>query len=113
MKRGCDSDGNAEPKTRCESCAGGGCGILDLVEALTAVLDAKSSYTKGHSDRVADLSSAIALSLGMSEDEAAAIHIGGHLHDIGKIGVPDSIIEKVGALTKLEYAPLPGGNVCG
>jgi HD-GYP domain-containing protein (c-di-GMP phosphodiesterase class II) len=79
------------------------CGILDLVEALTAALDAKNSYTRGHSDRVADLASAIALEYGLSEREAEAIHIGGHLHDIGKIGVPDTIITKEGPLFHEEF----------
>ncbi len=82
------------------------CGILDLVEALTAALDAKSSYTRGHSDRVADLSSALALELGLGEETAAAIHIAGHLHDIGKIGVSDAILNKEGKLTDEEFAEL-------
>jgi putative nucleotidyltransferase with HDIG domain len=76
--------------------------IIDLVQALTAALDAKSSYTRGHSDRVAELSWALAHELGMSENEAESARIAGHLHDIGKIGIADSIIGKPGTLEASE-----------
>jgi putative nucleotidyltransferase with HDIG domain len=80
----------------------GAWGVIDLVQALTAALDAKSSYTRGHSDRVAELSWALARELGLGDREAESARVAGHLHDIGKIGVPDSIISKPGVLTPEE-----------
>jgi putative nucleotidyltransferase with HDIG domain len=77
-------------------------GVIDLVQALTAALDAKSSYTRGHSDRVAELSWALARELGQGDREAESARIAGHLHDIGKIGISDSLISKAGALTPEE-----------
>jgi HD-GYP domain len=84
----------------------GAWGVIDLVQALTAALDAKSSYTRGHSDRVAELSWSIAHELGMSDREAESARLAGHLHDIGKIGIPDSIICKPGPLSSDEFATM-------
>ncbi len=78
-------------------------GVQDLVIALTAALDAKSPHTRGHCDRVAALSWALALELGMGETEADSVRIAGHLHDIGKIGVADSIIDKPRTLDPAEF----------
>ena len=80
----------------------GAWGVIDLVQALTAALDAKSSYTRGHSDRVAELSWALARELGLGERESESARLAGHLHDIGKIGIPDSIIAKPGKLDPAE-----------
>ena len=81
----------------------GAWGVIDLVQALTAALDAKSSYTRGHSDRVAELSWILARRLGMGDREVESARIAGHLHDIGKIGIPDSIISKPGPLDPSEF----------
>ena len=91
----------------------GAWGGIDLVQALTAALDAKSSYTRGHSDRVAELSWSIARKLGLGDQEAESARIAGHLHDIGKIGIPDSIISKPGSLLPEEFAAMKRHPVIG
>lgn len=75
-----------------------------IVEALTKTVDAKDKYTNGHSERVALYSREIARRIGMSEEEQENIYIAGLLHDIGKIGIPGSIINKPNRLTDEEYA---------
>ena len=76
----------------------------EIVDALATTLEAKNSYTCGHSGRVAELSLALAKGMGLSVAEQAMIHIGAHLHDIGKIGIPDVILNKPGKLTETEFA---------
>lgn len=75
-----------------------------IVSALTKTVDAKDKYTNGHSERVAVYSREIARRLGKSEEERENIYIAGLLHDIGKIGIPGSIINKPTRLTEEEYA---------
>ena len=75
-----------------------------VVTALSSTVDAKDSYTNGHSQRVADYSKEIAGRLGMDEDFIRDIYFMGLLHDIGKIGIPDNIINKKGKLTDEEYS---------
>lgn len=84
-----------------------------VVTALAGTVDAKDSYTNGHSQRVADYSRKIALRLGKSEEFAQNIYFMGLLHDIGKIGIPDSIINKPGKLTAQEYAVIKSHPVIG
>lgn len=66
------------------------------------IIDAKDPYTNGHSQRVALYSRELARRLGLSEDDQQNIYYAGMLHDIGKIGIPDSILNKKGALTAEE-----------
>ncbi|WP_102401859.1 HD-GYP domain-containing protein [Haloimpatiens massiliensis] len=66
----------------------------DIIESLVAALEAKDNYTRGHSDRVAHMSYELAKKIGIRGVELENIHIAGHLHDIGKIGVPDTILNK-------------------
>ena len=75
----------------------------DIIDCLTAALDAKDIYTSGHSTRVADTSCALGSLLGLKERDLECLHIAAHLHDIGKIGVPDHIIHKNGRLTENEW----------
>lgn len=81
---------------------------VDLVRqttlALVEAIDAKDSYTNGHSRRVADFSVAIAEKAGKSREECEKVHLIALLHDVGKIGIPDAIINKEGKLTDEEYA---------
>jgi HD-GYP domain-containing protein (c-di-GMP phosphodiesterase class II) len=73
-----------------------------VVRALTSAIDAKDPYTCGHSDRVARLSVCIARELGCSSDELNTIYLSGLLHDIGKIGIDDTVLRKPGPLTPAE-----------
>ena len=75
-------------------------------EALATAIDAKDKYTHGHSTRVADYSVKIARALGKSEEDVQKVYYAALLHDVGKIGVPDSIINKDGKLTDEEFAQI-------
>ncbi len=78
--------------------------FLGIVKSLAAAIDAKDAYTNGHSVRVAEYSTEIARRAGYDETALQKIYITGLLHDVGKIGVPDAIINKEGRLTDEEYA---------
>ena len=75
-------------------------------EALATAIDAKDKYTHGHSTRVADYSVKIARALGKSEEDVRKVYYAALLHDVGKIGVPDTIINKDGKLTDEEFAQI-------
>lgn len=77
---------------------------LQTMMTLAQAIDAKDTYTKGHSTRVAIYAKKIARKLGMSATDQDTIYFTGLLHDIGKIGVPDTIINKPGKLTDEEFA---------
>ena len=77
--------------------------ILQSMYALAKTIDAKDIYTNGHSMRVAKYSGMIAQRMGLSEKEIEHISNMAMLHDIGKIGIPDSIINKASKLTDAEY----------
>ena len=76
---------------------------MQIVKTLVNTIDAKDKYTKGHSMRVAEYSKEIARRMGYSKREQTEIYIMGILHDVGKIGIPDQIINKPGKLTEEEY----------
>lgn len=76
---------------------------LDSIETLRHTIEAKDIYTRGHSDRVAEISVLIGKRLGLSDEDIRTLHVGGLFHDIGKIGVPDSILQKDGKLTDEEF----------
>lgn len=80
--------------------------LHEIVDALAAALDAKSSCMCGHSERVAEISLLLAKKMKLSHAEKERIHIGAHLHDIGKIGIPDAILNKPGRLTESEYTSI-------
>lgn len=75
----------------------------DVIESLVEALEAKDSYTRGHSERVADFSYKLAKSLGIRGTKLEQIHIAAHLHDIGKIGVPDRVLNKKGKLSSEDW----------
>ena len=77
---------------------------LSTIKALTGAIDARDPYTLGHSVRVGQLSVMIGETIGLPEDQLQHLEIGGYLHDIGKIGVRDSVLLKPGALTPEERA---------
>ena len=84
------------------------CEILSrqIVQTLAEAIDAKDTYTNGHSDRVAVYSREIAKRYGYTEKEQDDIYMMGLLHDVGKIGVADEIINKPGRLTDEEFAEI-------
>lgn len=75
----------------------------EFIESLVEILETKDSYTRGHSTRVAHYSMLIAEALDLDNKEIELCHFAGHLHDIGKIGVPDSILIKTSKLDDEEY----------
>ena len=79
---------------------------LDIVQTLRATVEAKDSYTRGHSDRVSAYSVLLGKYLKVSDDELEILRIGGLFHDVGKIGIPDTILLKNGKLTDEEYAEI-------
>ena len=76
---------------------------LDSVKVLAEAIDAKDPYTRGHSDRVRRMSLKIAISLGFTEDKLESLEYGALLHDIGKIGIKDEVLQKPGILNPGEY----------
>jgi len=76
---------------------------LESVKVLAEAIDAKDPYTRGHSDRVKGMSLRLALSLGLTEDKMEILEYGALLHDIGKIGINDGILQKEGPLTPEEF----------
>jgi putative nucleotidyltransferase with HDIG domain len=83
------------------------------IRALATALDARDPYTAGHSERVSVVSVAIGRALNLSEDEIEVIRLGALLHDIGKIGVPDEVLRKPGALTSAEFEAIRQHPVLG
>ena len=79
---------------------------LDMIQTLRYTVEAKDSYTRGHSDRVSEYSVLIGEKVGLSEDQIKTLRIGGLFHDIGKIGIPDSILQKQAKLTDEEYSEI-------
>ncbi len=77
--------------------------FLNSIRALAAAIDAKDPYTRGHSERVARYSVAIAKQMGLTVDEIRKIRIAALLHDVGKIGIEDRILRKPTALTDDEF----------
>jgi putative two-component system response regulator len=73
------------------------------LEALVNALEAKDPYLRGHSARVADLSAMVAAQLGISDEQIEVVRTGGRLHDIGKIGIREEILNKQGPLTTAEF----------
>lgn len=77
--------------------------VHELATSLGRAIDAKDSHTLAHSEDVAEMSRLLALGMGLAPQAAHAIHVAGHLHDIGKIGVPDAVLGKPGRLTGAEW----------
>lgn len=79
---------------------------LDSIEVIRQTVEAKDSYTRGHSDRVSSYSVLIGKHMGLSEEELHTLKIGGLFHDIGKIGIPDNILNKEDKLSIDEYSQI-------
>ena len=76
---------------------------LQMMESLSTTIEAKDEYTRGHSRRVAQYAALIAENLGWSNEEIQSLKNCAYLHDIGKIGIPDQILNKPGKLTNEEF----------
>ena len=88
--------------------------MLDqIIQALANTIDAKDKYTKGHSDRVSKYSVMLAKQMGYSEDQQQKVRYAGLLHDIGKIGIPDEIINKPAKLSPDEFAVIKSHSAIG
>lgn len=96
------------------------CGRRDMylktITALTSAIDAKDTYTRNHSRNVARFATALGEAIGITQDEIMTIHYGAILHDIGKIGIPEVILNKPGPLNKEEFSlikthPTMGSNI--
>ena len=79
---------------------------LESIQTLRYTVEAKDRYTRGHSDRVSEFSVLIGKHMGLSEKDLKTLKIGGLFHDIGKIGIPDSILLKEGKLDDNEYSEI-------
>jgi HD-GYP domain-containing protein (c-di-GMP phosphodiesterase class II) len=77
--------------------------MMGLLHSLTSAVDAKDAYTCGHSERVAMLGRELAVEAGLGEAFAERAYMTGLLHDVGKIGVPESVLQKTGRLTPEEF----------
>ena len=92
--------------------------LFATLYAFVEAIEARDPYTKQHSSRVAEFALQIGKEIGCSQEELDLLNFSGHLHDIGKIGIRDSILLKPGPLTKEEYEiikkhPVIGSNIIG
>lgn len=85
----------------------------EVIRSFAQAVEVKDLYTRGHSERVADYACHLGLSLGLSSRELDRLHMSGMLHDIGKIGIPDHILNKPGALSDDEYETMKRHSVMG
>jgi len=91
--------------------------IYSLAASLTSALEARDPYTRQHASRVASYALACAEQMGTAVTAKRDLYLGGLLHDIGKVGIPDAILRKPAALTREEYEtikshPEIGGRIC-
>jgi HD-GYP domain-containing protein (c-di-GMP phosphodiesterase class II) len=87
--------------------------FVDTVEALVSTIDAKDPYTHGHARRVAQTSITISKQLGLSDESIEEVQLAALLHDIGKIGVPESVLLKPSKLDDKEWAQMRMHPECG
>ena len=93
-------------------------GYSETLRALIGAVEARDAYTHGHSARVAELSVSVGLRLGLRPAALRALAEGAYLHDVGKVGIPDHVLNKPGALTDEERAwiqehPIVGTDIVG
>ena len=89
-----------------------------VILSLALTVEARDRYTNGHCERLAQYATALGRALGLSGDEQSALHRGGYLHDIGKIGIPDHVLLKPASLSAEEYDLMKqhtiiGDRLCG
>lgn len=86
---------------------------LQMIQTLSTTIEAKDEYARGHSHRVAEYAALIAGELGWSSEEIMNLKYAAHLHDIGKIGIPDMLLNKPARLTPEEYSVIKEHTVIG
>ncbi len=79
---------------------------VSTITSLARTIEAKDPYTSGHTERVAEFAGTLAVELGLSGQELDAVEVGGVIHDIGKVGVPDAVLLKPGRLTEDEFTEM-------
>jgi putative two-component system response regulator len=89
-----------------------------VILSLSLTIEARDRYTEGHCLRLCNYATALGTSLGLDQDDQSALARGGYLHDIGKVGVPDTVLSKPGRLTPAEYEQMKlhtviGDHLCG
>lgn len=77
---------------------------IEIAQSLINAMEAKSPYLRGHSERVATTAASIAGELGLDDDMVERVRLAGRLHDVGKIGIRESVLDKPGDLTAEEFA---------
>lgn len=87
--------------------------ILASITSLCCALEARDSYTRGHSEAVSYIATRMAMEMGMNQEEIELVKLGGKLHDLGKIGVVDSVLLKPGKLSDDEFAIIKRHPVIG
>ncbi len=92
--------------------------LFSTLYAFVEAIEARDPYTKQHSSRVTELALSIGKEMGCSDEQLDSLNFSGHLHDIGKLGIPDSILLKPGPLTEQEFEaikkhPVIGANIVG
>ncbi|MBI3662708.1 MAG: diguanylate cyclase [Acidobacteria bacterium] len=99
-----DADGTAEPgQPVLEGLDAVPPAVIDTVTSLAFAVDAKDQYTQGHSRKVAAYSVLLSRALGLSDKQTAELRLGGILHDVGKVGIPEAILNKAGPLNAEEW----------
>lgn len=95
---------------------------LDLADSvlltLAKTIEARDRYTEGHCHRLAAYATALGIDLDLGDTDLASLHRGGYLHDVGKIGIPDALLQKCGPLTRAEFEQMKlhtvvGDRLCG
>jgi len=89
-----------------------------LILSLALIIEARDPATRGHCDRLARYAVSLGEALGVGADQLRSLHLGGYLHDLGKIGVPDAVLLKAGPLNPAEFLqmqqhPIIGDALCG
>jgi putative two-component system response regulator len=89
-----------------------------VIVSLALTVEARDAYTAGHCERMAAYAADFGRYLGLSEEDIAALHRGGFLHDVGKVGIPDSVLSKPDRLTRAEFETMKahttiGDRLCG
>ena len=89
-----------------------------IIMSLALTVEARDTYTGGHCERMAAYAATLGMHLGLSVDEVGALRRGGYLHDIGKVAIPDSLLQKAGPLTADEFEIVKrhttiGDRLCG